>query len=284
MSESSSPSCAQVRLRNGRRVPALGLGSWNLGQGRHASEQEIQALQLGQQLGMQLIDTAEMYGNGRSEQLISQAIYRTQPPYVVSKVLPSNASARGIAHACEASLQRLGVRTLDLYLLHWRGGSDLAEVVDAFEALRDAGKIRDWGVSNFDVDDMEELWAIDGGSQCLVNQVLYHAGSRGIEFDLLPWCAAHEVAVMAYSPLGSRALLDHPVLHAIGERRGVAATAVALAWAIRSGNVIAIPESGTPAHVRANAAACTLQLHADDLAEIDRAFAPPTRKQPLDLL
>lgn len=161
MSESSSPSCAQVRLRNGRRVPALGLGSWNLGQGRHAPEQEIQALQLGQQLGMQLIDTAEMYGNGRSEQLISQAIGRTQPPYVVSKVLPSNASARGIARACEASLQRLGVRTLDLYLLHWRGGSDLAEVVDAFEALRDAGKIRDWGVSNFDVDDMEELWAIE---------------------------------------------------------------------------------------------------------------------------
>ncbi|MCF5921779.1 aldo/keto reductase, partial [Xanthomonas perforans] len=139
MSESSSPSCAQVRLRNGRRVPALGLGSWNLGQGRHAPEQEIQALQLGQQLGMQLIDTAEMYGNGRSEQLISQAIGRAQPPYVVSKVLPGNSSARGIARACEASLQRLGVRTLDLYLLHWRGGCDLAEVVDALEALRDAG-------------------------------------------------------------------------------------------------------------------------------------------------
>ncbi|AZR31785.1 aldo/keto reductase [Xanthomonas vasicola] len=284
MPESTASPCAQVRLRNGRRVPALGLGSWNLGQGRHAPQQEIEALQLGQQLGMQLIDTAEMYGNGRSEQLISQAIGRAQPPYVVSKVLPSNASARGIARACEASLQRLGVRTLDLYLLHWRGGSNLAEVVEAFEALCDAGKIRDWGVSNFDVDDMEELWAIDGGSHCLVNQVLYHAGSRGIEFDLLPWCAAHDVAVMAYSPLGSRALLDHPVLRAIGDRRGVAATAVALAWAIRSGSVVAIPESGTPAHVRANAAACTLRLNAEDLAEIDRAFAPPTRKQPLDLL
>ncbi|MFL8061731.1 aldo/keto reductase [Xanthomonas vasicola] len=284
MPESTASPCAQVRLRNGRSVPALGLGSWNLGQGRHAPQQEIEALQLGQQLGMQLIDTAEMYGNGRSEQLISQAIGRAQPPYVVSKVLPSNASARGIARACEASLQRLGVRTLDLYLLHWRGGSNLAEVVEAFEALCDAGKIRDWGVSNFDVDDMEELWAIDGGSHCLVNQVLYHAGSRGIEFDLLPWCAAHDVAVMAYSPLGSRALLDHPVLRAIGDRRGVAATAVALAWAIRSGSVIAIPESGTPAHVRANAAACMLQLNAEDLAEIDRAFAPPTRKQRLDLL
>ncbi|PPU31641.1 MULTISPECIES: aldo/keto reductase [unclassified Xanthomonas] len=284
MSEASPSTCAQVRLRNGRSVPALGLGSWNLGQGRHAPHQEIEALQLGQQLGMQLIDTAEMYGNGRSEQLIGQAISSAQPPYMVSKVLPSNASARGIARACEASLQRLGVRTLDLYLLHWRGGSNLAEVVDAFEALRDAGKIRDWGVSNFDVDDMEELWAIDGGSHCLVNQVLYHAGSRGIEFDLLPWCAAHDVTVMAYSPLGSRALLDHLVLHAIGQRRGVAATAVALAWAIRSGTVIAIPESGTPAHVRANAAACTLQLDAQDLAELDRAFAPPTRKQPLDLL
>lgn len=137
------------------------------------------------------------------------------PPYLVSKVLPSNASARGIARACEASLQRLGVRTLDLYLLHWRGGSDLAEVVAAFEALRDAGKIRDWGVSNFDVDDMQDLWRIDGGQRCLVNQVLYHAGSRGIEFDLLPWCVDHEVTVMAYSPLGSRALLGHPVLHAM---------------------------------------------------------------------
>lgn len=284
MSESTLQHCPEVRLRNGRNVPALGLGSWNLGQGRHAPQQEIDALQTGQQLGMRLIDTAEMYGNGRSEQLISQAIGSAQPPYLVSKVLPSNASARGIARACEASLQRLGVRTLDLYLLHWRGGSDLREVVDAFEALRDAGKIRDWGVSNFDVEDMQELWDIKGGQHCLVNQVLYHAGSRGIEFDLLPWCAQHEVTVMAYSPLGSRALLDHPVLHAIGERRGVAATAVALAWAIRSGKVIAIPESGTPAHVRANAAACTLQLDAQDLAELDRAFPPPTRKQPLDLL
>ncbi|PPT76787.1 hypothetical protein XaplCFBP3122_08930 [Xanthomonas arboricola pv. populi] len=284
MSVPTSSPCPTVRLRNGRSVPALGLGSWNLGQGRHAPPQEIDALQTGQQLGMRLIDSAEMYGNGRSEQLIGQAMDSVQRPYLVSKVLPSNASARGIARACEASLQRLGVRTLDLYLLHWRGGSDLHEMVDAFEALRDAGKIRDWGVSNFDVEDMQDLWRIEGGQHCLVNQVMYHAGSRGIEFDLLPWCAQHQVAVMAYSPLGSRALLDHPVLQAIGERRGVAATAVALAWAIRSGQVIAIPESGTPAHVRANAAACTLQLDAQDLAELDRAFPPPTRKQPLDLL
>ncbi|MCS3745946.1 diketogulonate reductase-like aldo/keto reductase [Xanthomonas arboricola] len=284
MSTSISSPCPEVLLRTGRRVAALGLGSWNLGQGRHPPQQEIEALRTGQQLGMRLIDTAEMYGNGRSEQLIGQAIDSAQAPYLVSKVLPGNASARGIARACEASLQRLGVRTLDLYLLHWRGGSDLAEVVAAFEALRDAGKIRDWGVSNFDVDDMQDLWRIDGGQRCLVNQVLYHAGSRGIEFDLLPWCAEHEVTVMAYSPLGSRALLDHPVLHAIGARRGVAATAVALAWAIRSGQVIAIPESGTPAHVRENAAACTLQLDAQDLAALDSAFPPPTRKQPLDLL
>lgn len=284
MSTSTSSPCPEVLLRTGHRVAALGLGSWNLGQGRHPPHQEIEALRTGQQLGMRLIDTAEMYGNGRSEQLIGQAIDSALAPYLVSKVLPSNASARGIARACEASLQRLGVRTLDLYLLHWRGGSDLAEVVAAFEALRDAGKIRDWGVSNFDVDDMQDLWRIDGGQRCLVNQVLYHAGSRGIEFDLLPWCADHEVTVMAYSPLGSRALLDHPVLHAIGARRGVAATAVALAWAIRSGQVIAIPESGTPAHVRENAAACTLQLDAQDLAALDSAFPPPTRKQPLDLL
>ncbi|MEE7548208.1 aldo/keto reductase, partial [Xanthomonas sp. Kuri4-1] len=201
----------------------LGLGSWNLGQQRRAPAQERAALREGQALGMRLIDTAEMYGDGRSEQLIAEALDPQQPPYLVSKVLPSSASASGIARACDASLRRLGVARLDLYLLHWRGGSDLPEVVAAFEALREAGKIGDWGVSNFDVDDMEDLWRVDGGDRCVVNQVLYHAGSRGIEYDLLPWCDAHAVTVMAYSPLGSRALLGHPVLEAVAHRYGVAA-------------------------------------------------------------
>lgn len=275
----------RVRLRDGRAVPALGMGSWNLGQGRHPAAQEIEALRTGLALGMSLVDTAEMYGDGKSEQLIGQALHGVhERPFLVSKVLPSHATARGIPRACDASLERLGVERLDLYLLHWRGGGPLEEVVAAFEKLRQAGKIADWGVSNFDVEDMEELWRVPGGERCLVNQVLYHVGSRGIEFDLLPWCRGHDVAVMAYSPLGSRALLGDATLARIGQAHGAAPTAVALAWAIRSGEVIAIPESGTPAHVRENAAALALELTDADLAALDRAFPPPRRKQPLDVL
>ncbi|MCD9028128.1 aldo/keto reductase [Luteimonas sp. BDR2-5] len=290
MSPASQPvadhgAAATVGLRNATRLPALGQGSWNLGQGRHPAAQEIDALRTGCGLGMTLIDTAEMYGDGRSESLIGRALAGlAQRPRLVSKVLPSNASARGIVRACEASLARLGVERLDLYLLHWRGGARLPEVVDTFEQLRDAGRIAGWGVSNFDVDDMEALWSVPGGDRCLVNQVLYHVGSRGIEFDLLPWCIDHEVAVMAYSPLGSRALLEDATLARIGERRGVSATAVALAWAIRGGHVVAIPESGSVAHVRENAAALQLRLTADDLALLDRHFPPPVRKLPLDVL
>ncbi len=281
----ASAASPTVKLRNGRNVPALGMGSWHLGQGQHPAAQEIDALRTGLSLGMGLIDTAEMYGDGKSEQLIGQALQGVhERPYLVSKVLPSHASARGIPRACEASLERLGVERLDLYLLHWRGGARLDEVVPAFEQLRQAGKIAEWGVSNFDVDDMQDLWRVPGGERCLVNQVLYNVGSRGIEFDLLPWCRDHGVAVMAYSPLGSRALLGNATLARIGQAHGVAPTAVALAWAIRSGHVVAIPESGTPAHVRENAAALTLKLRDADLAELDRAFPPPRRKQPLDVL
>lgn len=274
----------RVVLRGGPGVPALGMGSWHLGQGRHPAAQEIQALRTGLELGLDLIDTAEMYGDGAAEHLIGQAIQGTRRPYLVSKVLPSHADTRGVARACDASLRRLGVERLDLYLLHWRGRVPLAETVAAFEALRAAGKIAAWGVSNFDVADMEELWRVPDGERCVVDQVLYNVGSRGIEFDLLPWCQRHQVAVMAYSPLGSRALLGNAVLARIAARHGVDAPAVALAWAIRSGRVIAIPESGSPGHVRANAAALSLRLAAADLAELDVAFPPPTRKQPLDVL
>lgn len=275
-----------VALRDGTQLPALGLGSWTLGQGHRAMAEETAAVQEALALGMGLVDTAEMYGDGRSETFIGQAIAGLPPPFLVSKVLPAHAGdAASIRRACEGSLQRLGVQRLDLYLLHWRTARvRLPEVVDTFEALRAEGRIARWGVSNFDVEDMDALWALPGGQHCLVNQVLYHAGSRGIEFDLLPWCDAHGVNVMAYSPLGSRALLGHPVLARIGARHGVEGTAVALAWAIRSSRVLAIPESGNPGHVRANAAAARLALTAADLAELDAAFPPPRRRQPLDVL
>ena len=282
---SAASTRASVALRDGGHMPVLGQGTWNLGQGRHPAAQEIDALRTGCALGMALIDTAEMYGDGRSETLIGRALDGIAArPFLVSKVLPANATARGIDQSCEASLARLGVEQLDLYLLHWRGGARLPEVVDTFEQLRAAGRIARWGVSNFDVDDMQALWSVPGGERCAVNQVLYHVGSRGIEYDLLPWCIDHGVAVMAYSPLGSRALLEDATLARIGERRGVPATAVALAWAIRGGHVAAIPESGNVGHVRENAAALQLRLDPDDLALLDRHFPPPTRKLPLDVI
>lgn len=266
----------------------LGLGSWHLGQGRRDWDTEMQALIAGVQLGLSVIDTAEMYGDGLSEELIGDALRQLPPgsrqPFLVSKVLPHNASRRGVVRAFEASRQRLGVRCIDVYLLHWRGSTPLAETVAAFEELKAEGKIRHWGVSNFDTDDMQELWRIPQGRNCVVNQVLYNVQSRGIEYDLLPWCREHGVGVMAYCPLGHSDLIGDPLLAEIGDRHGVSGTAVALAWAMRSGQVIAIPESGSAEHIHDNAAALSLKLDADDLARIDAASPPPRRKQPLDIL
>lgn len=266
----------------------LGLGSWHLGQGRRDRDTEIEALVAGMQLGLGLIDTAEMYGDGLSEALIGDALRRlpagSARPLLVSKVLPHHASRRGVERAFEASRRRLGVDCIDLYLLHWRGATPLAETVAAFEALKAEGRIRHWGVSNFDTDDMQELWRVPQGRNCVVNQVLYHVQSRGIEYDLLPWCREHGVGVMAYCPLGHRGLVGDPLLAGIGRKHGVSGTAVALAWAMRSGQVLAIPESGSAEHVRANAAALQLALDADDLAAIDAASPPPRRRQPLDIL
>ena len=266
----------------------LGLGSWRLGQGRRNWDTEIEALTTAVQLGIDVIDTAEMYGDGLSEELIGDALRRLPAggtrPFLVSKVLPRNASRSGVETACDASLRRLGVDCIDLYLLHWRGDTPLAETVAAFEALKADGRIRYWGVSNFDTDDMRELWGVPHGRNCVVNQVLYHVQSRGIEFELLPWCSEHGVGVMAYCPLGHRRVIDNPVLVEIGRKHSVSSTSVALAWAMRSGQVIAIPESGLAAHVRANAAALSLVLDADDLAAIDAVSPPPRHKQPLDIL
>ena len=242
---------------------------------------EAAALRLGLDLGMTLIDTAEMYGDGASERVVGQAIAgRRDEVFLVSKVYPQNANRRAMARSCEASLQRLGVGQLDLYLLHWRGSTPLADTVEAFERLREAGKIARWGVSNLDLDDMEEL-----GLGAAANQVLYNPSSRGIEFDLLPWCAARHVPVVAYSPVGQGgALLRDRALADVARRHGATAAQVAIAWSIRLPGVISIPKASDAAHVRENAAAASLALTPDDLATIDAAFPPPKTRQPLEML
>ena len=267
---------------------SLGMGSWHLGQGRRSLEEEKAALLTGLQLGLTVIDTAEMYGDGLSEELIGDVLREWSPrrsrPFLVSKVLPMHASRKGVMSAFEGSADRLGVDCIDLYLLHWRGNTPLAETVAAFEALKAQGRIRHWGVSNFDIDDMQELWQVPGGRNCAVNQVLYNACSRGIEYDLLPWCLKHGVTVMAYCPLGHGELVAQTQLGEIGDRHGVSASVVALAWVLRSGRVLAIPESGSADHVRDNARALQLRLGAEELALIDAASPPPRFKLPLDVL
>jgi diketogulonate reductase-like aldo/keto reductase len=263
-----------VKFRNGTIVAALGQGSWHLAQGRHPESVEEEALRAGISLGMTLIDTAEMYSEGRSEELIGRVIAgQRDRVFVASKVLPSHADCDGIARACEASLARLGTDYLDLYLLHWRDqDTDLSRVVAAFEKLRAAKKIRAWGVSNFKVSDMEDLFRVPDGHHCATNQVRYSLTSRRIEYDLLPWCAQRGMPIMAYSPLAGDDLVHDPTLAQIGAAHDCTASAVALAWAIRSGNVIAIPESGSPPHVRDNAAALSLTITPRQLETLDAAY------------
>src|SRR6202163_2226617 len=260
-----------VKFRDGANVPALGQGSWHLAQGRHPEAAEEEALRTGLTLGMTLIDTAEVYSSGRSEQLIGRVIAGGRDRvFLVSKVPPQHTAGNGVARACEASLARLGTDRLDLYLLHWRGGENLAGVVAAFEDLRAQGKIRAWGVSNFGVRDMEELFRVAGGDRCATNQVRYNLDDRRIERDLLPWCGERGVTVMAYTPLGDNLVRD-PTLTKIGAAHGCSAAAVALAWAIRSGNVIAVPESGSAEHVKENAVALSLTLTPEELQTLDAA-------------
>lgn len=269
----------------GRNVAQLGQGTWQMGDDAGRRREEIAALQRGIELGMTVIDTAEMYGSGLSESLVGEAIQgRRDRVTLVSKVLPSHASAAGTLRACEASLQRLGVESLDLYLLHWRGSHPLAETVSALERLQQQGKIHAWGVSNFDVNDMEELFQVEGGRHCATNQVLYNPEYRGIEFDLLPWCEQHGIAVMAYSPIGQGGgLLRAPVLTELAQKHRATPAQVALAWCLRQ-PVLAIPKAGTVQHVESNAAAPQFQLSADDLAAIDRVYPAPRRKQALAML
>ena len=272
-------------LPSGEAVPVLGQGTWYMGDGVHPRGDEIAALRAGIDLGMTLIDTAEMYGSGRSEELVGEAIAgRRDEVFLVSKVLPGNASRSGTIKACEQSLKRLRTDRLDLYLLHWPGSHPLAGTLDGFEALRQAGKIRHFGVSNFDTDEMESLWAEPGGPQTATDQVLYNLTRRGIEWDLLPWCRSKGVPLMAYSPIEQGRLLEHSALHAVAERHGATAAQVALAWVLRHDDVIAIPKSGRIAHVRENHGALDLGLRDADLAELDRAFPPPTGPEPLAIL
>jgi len=274
-----------TKLPGGETVPILGQGTWMMGEKAAHRDDEIAALRLGLDLGMTLIDTAEMYGDGGAEEIVAEAVKgRRDETFIVSKVLPSNASRRGTLAACERSLKRLRTDRIDLYLLHWRGSFALQETIDAFRVLRDQGKIRHWGVSNFDLADMADLIAVDGGADAASNQVLYNPMRRGIDFDLAPWSRAHGIPIMAYSPIEQGRLLKNPALQAIAARHGATPAQIALAWAMRDGATIAIPKATRPDHVRDNRAAHDLVLTKDDLTEIDRAFPPPTRAKPLEMI
>jgi diketogulonate reductase-like aldo/keto reductase len=272
----SSTTSPTISLPDGTTVPSLGQGSWHLGQGRHPPAAEEEALRLGLSLGMTLIDTAEVYGDGKAEQLVGRVIAgQRDRVFLVSKVHPAHATAAGIRSACTASLSRLGTDHLDLYLLHWRDGvRDLTEVVNTFEQLCADGHIRRWGVSNFSVTDMDDLFRVASGERCATNQVAYSLVDRRVERALLPWCAQHRMPIMAYSPLGGQGseVLRHPAVRRVASAHGQAPAAVALAWVLRRGQAIAIPESGSPAHVRENAAAMDLKLTSDELQYLDAAF------------
>lgn len=275
-----------VTLHDGSKIPALGQGTWKMGETAAKAETEIAVLRAGIERGMTLIDTAEMYASGGAERIVARAIEgQRDRVFLVSKVSPQNASAAGIAKSCAASLKRLGTDHLDLYLLHWPGRHPLDETVAAFERLRAAGTIRYWGVSNFDVDLMEELAALPQGARCATDQILYHPDERGPEFDLLPWCRNHKMPIMAYSPLGQGGrLLRSPALAAIARRHRATPGQIAIAWSLRDGNTITIPKTATPERVPENADAATIALTPDDLAEIEATHPPPRRKTRLGML
>jgi diketogulonate reductase-like aldo/keto reductase len=270
----------------GCEVPTLGQGTWNIGEQAARRQDEVRALQQGLDLGMTLIDTAEMYGEGGAEEVVGEAIAgRRDQAFIVSKVYPHNASFEGVREACERSLRRLKVDAIDLYLLHWQGHHPLAETFDGFEALKQAGKIKAYGVSNFDLENLEESLAYGAPA---TNQVLYNLMKRGIEFDLLPWARERQLPIMAYSPLETHgreqaALLANPGLKAVADAHGVTPAQIALAWVLHQDGVIAIPKAVDPVHLRANRAAAEIELSAGDLAALDQAFPPPRRRRALDM-
>lgn len=274
-----------VRLPNGEAVPRLGQGTWQMAEKASLRKAEIAALRLGLDLGMTLIDTAEMYASGGAEELTAEAIAgRRDEVFLVSKVLPGNSSRKGTLAACERSLKRLHTDRIDLYLLHWRGSSPLSETLDAFEELQQAGKIRHWGVSNFDINDMQELTRDPRGKASATNQVLYNLTRRGIEFDLLPWQRRQQQPVMAYSPIEQGRLAGHKGLGAIASQLNATPAQVALGWLLRQDNVISIPKATAEQHVRDNHAALGLELDGEHLAALDRIFPPPKSAQPLEMI
>jgi diketogulonate reductase-like aldo/keto reductase len=274
-----------VTLPNGTNVPALGQGTWNMGEHAADAAREIDSLKAGIDLGMTLIDTAEMYADGGAEKILGRAIEgRRDGLFLVSKLYPWNASRSGTIDACERSLTRMNVEKIDLYLLHWRGEHPLADTVEAFETLIETGKIGAWGVSNFDTDDMEDLLAVPGGGNCATNQILYNLSRRGPEFDLLPWSRDKHVPLMAYSPIEQGRLARHPELIRIAKAYQATPAQLALAFLLRQGDVIAIPKSSHPARVAENRAAAELDVTDADWAALDTAFPPPARKRPLEML
>jgi diketogulonate reductase-like aldo/keto reductase len=274
-----------VSFPSGRAVPKLGLGTYGMGEDPRKRRQEVAALQLGLELGMTLIDTAEMYANGGAEEIVGEAIEgRRDEVFIVSKVLPDNANKIGMIAACEWSLARMGIEKLDLYLLHWRGRHSLEATLEGFHALMREGLIESWGVSNFDTEDMEELLALTGGDEVQTNQVLYNLQRRGIEHDLLPWCRERQIPVMAYSPLEQGRLLRDPALSSVAAAHRVSPASVAIAWLLLQDDVITIPKTGSEAHMRENEAALDLVLTAQDLELLERAFPKPKQRRPLEML
>ena len=279
----------RLLLPSGAGIPVLGQGTWNMGEDPAARQAEVAALRLGLELGMTLIDTAEMYGEGGAEEVVGEAIAgRRDEVFLVSKLYPLHADRRGVREACERSLRRLKTERIDLYLLHWRGNVPLAETLEAFARLREQGKIGDFGVSNFDLDDMREAASLPGGDLVATDQVLYNLRQRGIEWDLLPWCRERRMPVMAYSPLESNPLeqagmLGDPALAAVARRHAATPAQAALAWLLRQDGVVVIPKAVRPQHVRENRAALELAqaLDVEDLARLDAAFPAPRRRQPL---
>ncbi len=274
-----------VTLPSGERIPAFGLGTWNIGDARATRAEEIATLRLGLDLGARLIDTAEMYGEGRAEELVAAAIAgRREEVFLVSKVYPHNASAQGAIAACERSLKRLKTDRIDLYLLHWRGSVPLAETPQAFMRLKEAGKIRHYGVSNLDLADMQELWRLPGADGVATNQLLYNLARRGIEWDLLPWLRERQVPVMAYSPIEQGRLVGNRKLADFAARHGMTPAQAALAWLLASDDVIVIPKTGWRARLKENLGALDHALTLAQLAELDRLFPPPAAARPLEML
>jgi diketogulonate reductase-like aldo/keto reductase len=272
-----------IKLPKGDAIAQLGLGTWQMGDSAGRRADEVKALKVGLDLGMTVVDTAEMYASGGAEEIVGDAIAgRRDGVYLVSKVLPQNSSAKGTVAACERSLKRLKTDRLDLYLLHWRGSYALSETLEGFTALVKAGKIRGWGVSNFDVDDMEELVLLTGGGDATTNQVIYSLRRRGIEFDLVPWQKSRKIPLMAYSPLDQGRVLSSRDLAAVAARHKASPAQVALAWVMHDPIVFTIPKAGSEAHVRDNYAALNIKLTNEDLAQLDKAFPPPAKKRPLE--